>query len=288
MENIQHPVSWSKDVTGQFITINNCIIRYLTAGEGKPLLLVHTMRTQSDYFQKIIPELSKHYKVFAIDLPGHGGSGMPKNVDYTEQYFTGIVRKFIDTLNLNAVTLAGESFGATIVLTLAATDENKIIKKVFAFNPYDYGKKGGIIRSSKTAKIVFSAIQLPLIGSIVSHSETDNILKKIIYGGLNHKDSLSNELFAILAETRNHKGFPNAFKSISRNWRSWITARQLYPDIKVEVELVYSENDWSTGAERESNKKIIPQSNFNLLKDTGHFSCIDNPAEVLKIILSGK
>ncbi len=150
-------VYWSPDVKENFITIDNCPIRYLTTGSGEPIFLIHTMRTQSDYFQKIIPELSKHNSIYAIDLPGHGGSGMPKNIAYTEQYFLQIARKFMDTLNLNNVTIIGESFGAAIALTLAATDENKTIKKIFAFNPYDYGKKGGIIRSSKTARNVFSA-----------------------------------------------------------------------------------------------------------------------------------
>ncbi len=131
-------------------------------------------------------------------------------------------------------------------------------------------------------------IQLPLIGSIVSHSETDSILKKIIYGGLNHKDSLSTELLKALAATRKHDGFPNAFKSMSRNWRSWIAARELYYQINIPIVLVYSESDWSTEAERKANQKLIPQSNCYIMKNTGHFSCIDNPTEVLRIVLNNK
>ncbi|MEO6548638.1 MAG: alpha/beta hydrolase [Ferruginibacter sp.] len=276
----------TKGVKENFITVNNCLIRYLTAGTGDPLILIHTMRTQSDYFQKIIPELSSHYSIYAIDLPGHGRSGLPKRIAYTEQYFMQTVRRFMDTLHLNNVTVVGESFGATIALTLAASDENRTIRKVFAFNPYDYGKRGGIIRSSKTARNVFSLIQLPLIGTIVSQNETDGILRKIIYGGLNRKNNLSNELLATLAATRKRKGFPNAFKSMSRHWESWIAARDLYSQIKIPVALVYSESDWSTEVERKANQELIPQCNCYIMRNTGHFSCIDNPTEVLKIILS--
>lgn len=38
---------------GQLIEIDigdNCTLRYLKAGTGKPLILMHTIRTQLDYF----------------------------------------------------------------------------------------------------------------------------------------------------------------------------------------------------------------------------------------------
>ena len=43
---------------GQLLEINigaNCTLRYLKAGAGKPLILMHTIRTQLDYFQEVIP-----------------------------------------------------------------------------------------------------------------------------------------------------------------------------------------------------------------------------------------
>ncbi len=49
-------------------------IRYLKSGKGQPLVLIHTIRTQLDYFEYVIPELAKHFTVYALDLPGHGYS----------------------------------------------------------------------------------------------------------------------------------------------------------------------------------------------------------------------
>lgn len=269
----------------RFVQTLNHEIRYLTSGSGKPLLLLHTMRTQSDYFRKIIPHLSKYYNVYVPDLPGHGGSSVPTNVAYTEEFFRTATRDFITALNLKKITIAGESFGATVALTLAATDTSHVIENVVIFNPYDYGEKGGIRRSSPTAKRVFSAVQLPLIGWMVSHLESNSILKKILQGGLNDDKGLTDELLQKLGQTRKRSGFAYAFRSMARNWKSWIAARQWYSQIKVPVTLVYSENDWSTEEEREANKNLIPNCKFKLIEGTGHFSCIDNPAAVLKIIL---
>jgi pimeloyl-ACP methyl ester carboxylesterase len=54
----------------------NRSIRYLKAGNGDPLILLHTIRTQLDYFENVIPQLAKHHTVYAIDLPGHGYSSI--------------------------------------------------------------------------------------------------------------------------------------------------------------------------------------------------------------------
>lgn len=53
-------------------------LRYLKTGKGEPLLLLHTIRPQLDYFEKVIPALSKHFTVYALDLPGHGYSTITK------------------------------------------------------------------------------------------------------------------------------------------------------------------------------------------------------------------
>jgi len=59
-------------------------LRYYTAGTGPPLVLMHTVRTQLDYFQRVIPLLWDHYTVHALDLPGMGWSDIVPGVRYEE------------------------------------------------------------------------------------------------------------------------------------------------------------------------------------------------------------
>ena len=51
--------------------------RYIKTGKGPALVLLHTLRTQLDLFENVVPELSKHFTVFALDYPGHGYSDIP-------------------------------------------------------------------------------------------------------------------------------------------------------------------------------------------------------------------
>ena len=49
-------------------------LRYFTAGSGPVLVLIHTIRTQLDYFHRVIPQLWGSFTVYAVDLPGMGWS----------------------------------------------------------------------------------------------------------------------------------------------------------------------------------------------------------------------
>lgn len=56
---------------------------YLDTGEvfsGKTVLLVHGFGASSEYWRALYPELSKEYRLVAIDLLGYGYSEKPKDV----------------------------------------------------------------------------------------------------------------------------------------------------------------------------------------------------------------
>lgn len=108
-------------------------IRYLKAGHGEPLILLHTIRTQLDYFEAVIPQLAEHFTVYAIDLPGHGYASIDTQANYDEPYFRSAVIAFIEKLDLNNVTLVGESIGAVLALTVASQLSERV-------------KKGGLIQ----------------------------------------------------------------------------------------------------------------------------------------------
>ena len=83
-------------------------------GTGPLLLLLHTLRTQLDYFQRLIPKLTSHFTVYAIDLPGLGWSEISPGASYEEPAVRTAVVEFVEKLDLKDLTLAGESIGATL------------------------------------------------------------------------------------------------------------------------------------------------------------------------------
>jgi hypothetical protein len=48
-------------------------VRYLKAGSGPNLILLHTVRTQLDHFQLVIPKLEHAFTIYAIDFLAWAG-----------------------------------------------------------------------------------------------------------------------------------------------------------------------------------------------------------------------
>src|SRR3989344_8879229 len=71
------------------------------AGAGKPLVLIHGGNIGWGQWYPNIPELSKHFKIYAIDMPGAGRSS---KLDYAklsfEKDYFEILSKFLQKLNL--------------------------------------------------------------------------------------------------------------------------------------------------------------------------------------------
>src|SRR5436190_23185821 len=101
-------------------------LRNKKLGNGPPLVLLHTIRTQLEYFRDLAPLLAEKYTVYAVDLPGHGHSPITPAAPFDEPYMRSGVVGFLETLDLRDVTLVGESIGAVLALTTAAEVPDRI------------------------------------------------------------------------------------------------------------------------------------------------------------------
>src|SRR5262245_50008232 len=133
-------------------------LRYLTAGTGPVLVLLHTVRTQLDYFQRVIPLLSDSFTVYAVDLPGMGWSDVAPGATYEEPDLRGAVVEFVTALDLHEVTLAGESLGAALSLS-ASIDLKDRVSRIVAFNSYDY--PSGLERGNWFARFIITSVRTP-------------------------------------------------------------------------------------------------------------------------------
>ena len=266
--------------------IRGCEVRYLRAGVGTPIVLLHTLRTQLEYFLPLLSELdTRRVEVVVPDLPGHGHSTAPR-VEYTADYFTDAVGEFLAACELRNAVVVGESIGASIALGLAAR-RNPRVARVVALNPYDYGRWGGIRRSSVLANVLFTAMLWPGIGSIVARAGPKGALRRVMEGGLHNPGHLSPGLLDELHRCGSLPGHGRAFRSLCLHWHSWIAARAQYPAILVPVTVAYAQHDWSRPEERAANLAAIPGARSASLGDCGHFSSLEKPQDVARLINEG-
>ena len=243
-------------------------LRYFRAGTGTPVVLLHTLRTQLEYFEPLIRHLDlAKIEVFAVDLPGHGESSAPP-VDYTAGYFTDEVEGFLETCDITAAIVAGDSIGASIGLLLAAR-RNPRVGGVVAVNTYDYGRWGGVRRNSLLANVLFTTLLVPGIGRRSAYRDgvadpACDAERPPRSGQAATRPGRSNASMWLTSGAP--AGLPLAVARVA----DWIDAREQYPAIEIPVTLAYGDGDWARPDEREANARVIPGARAVTIKDAGH------------------
>ena len=108
-------------------------IRYVEAGKGTPIVLVHgfTRNIETNWVETgVLSALAKRHRVIAVDLRGHGKSGKPHDPKAYEADVHLDVVKLMDHLDIPRAHLVGYSAGCSVVGRLAVTHPERAISIV--------------------------------------------------------------------------------------------------------------------------------------------------------------
>jgi pimeloyl-ACP methyl ester carboxylesterase len=95
-------------------------MRYLRAGSGRALILVHGLLGYSFSWRFTIPALASHATIFAIDNLGAGLSIAPDRIDATMRATAERLLQFVDAVGITDFDLLGTSHGGAVAMMAAA------------------------------------------------------------------------------------------------------------------------------------------------------------------------
>ncbi len=94
-------------------------IRYECRGKGEPaLIFIHGWCCDRSYWREQLPYFARKHRVVAIDLAGHGESGLNR-IAWTMDAFGEDVAAVVAKLGVKQVVLIGHSMGGTVILKAA-------------------------------------------------------------------------------------------------------------------------------------------------------------------------
>ncbi len=100
-------------MTEKFADANGIKICYSDHGDGFPIILIHGIGAKKETWIAQIGDLSKKYRVIAIDVRGTGKSDRPK-VLYTMEMIADDIKGLMDHLKIEKAHIAGRSMGGMI------------------------------------------------------------------------------------------------------------------------------------------------------------------------------
>ncbi len=240
------------------ISLMNLHINFSVSGEGENVVLLHGWGAGIDLYKGLIGELAKHYRVYALDMPGAGKSDEPPCAWSVDNY-VDLVSAFLTEMGIKKAHFIGHSFGGRVIIKYMNRSEKpvEVDKIVFidaaGIKPKRKLKTRVKVASYKVAKVIFSN---PVM-SFLYPDYLENMRRK---NGSADYNSATPVMRATLVRVVNED------------------LKGLLSGIDRPTLLIWGENDPTTPlSDAKEMERLIPDAGLVVAKGAGHFSYLEQP-----------
>jgi pimeloyl-ACP methyl ester carboxylesterase len=279
---------YSKPKYGEdrFAVVQNHNIHYVETGRGEPVLLIPGAWSTYRFWNRVIPFLSKHYRILALDYLGAGDSDKPRSgFDYTVEEQADLIARMIEKLQIPQIHIIGTSYGGGIALNLAARHPDRVAKIVSI-------EGNGMKHKKVPYRPMEDLLKWPLVGEVPISVTRSGLLDRIIAKGVMGRawrplgDQEREEIVEIISQTN---------KTASRvSWyrisRTHVTSKGFAEEakaIRVPILYLYGENSGyreMAEANAEFLKTHLPHVEVFSFRDGIHNLELQKPEEVANLI----
>lgn len=128
----------TKGVEECWMEIGGARMRYLRAGSGPPLILLHGLLAYSFSWRFTLPALAPYATIYALDLLGAGFSDRPQGLDHSMRGTALRVLNFAANLGLSSFDLLGTSRGGAVAMCADAESlggEGPLVRRLILVCP---------------------------------------------------------------------------------------------------------------------------------------------------------
>jgi pimeloyl-ACP methyl ester carboxylesterase len=162
-------------------------LAYSVAGEGEPLLLVHGVYAgaSSFEFRKNFQELSKSFRVYALDLLGCGMSEK-RSRRYEPEDVASQVEDFVREEIRDSAHLVASSLSAALLLP-AVVRSPRLFQKLVLICPTGYGTLDR--PSGRLGDVIYGLLLAPVLGNILYHAMVSKWGLRYYLGSMAYHDA---------------------------------------------------------------------------------------------------
>jgi pimeloyl-ACP methyl ester carboxylesterase len=270
-------------ITVRRVTIaSGLTLRVLEAGpaSGSVVLLVHGWGVTAYLWRhNILPLAAAGYRVYAIDLPGHGLSDAPSEPgSYTVQRFTRSVLELLDALGVRRAAVCAQSMGGKIAVQ-AALDAPARIRRLTLFGPVGFG----LIPPWQSLSPMLPTLPGEWLSKLIPR-EVVAFVQHRVYGKLGF--FTQRDVDEYWAPTQFPAAVRAAFQMLQEfHWGLWdeATLRRL----QTPTHVVFGTRD-RTVRPREAKRlaAVLPQGKLTWIEDGGHVVMEEVPERVNALLLA--
>jgi pimeloyl-ACP methyl ester carboxylesterase len=270
----------------------------LEDGDGPPLLLVHGGLGQACDWAPIIAQLSRDFRVYAPDRPGHGLADPFHFSNFPEEvlpHAVSFLKEMLDVLGLERPAIVGCSMGGGWAVEFGLRQPNRVSHVVLAGAPI--GAIERLPREFFEMREFYRLLQRPVIGGLIRYMMSKPSSRERARKGMAflvaHPERLSDEMLDIgtFNIIRNGRGFRDALEDLRPE--DEVPAQLLFAErwceLRVPTTFLWGEKDPFGSPELGRQvSSMAPNGRFALLPDAGHLPWLDEPelvaSEIVKAV----
>jgi pimeloyl-ACP methyl ester carboxylesterase len=266
------------------VEVDGLPIRYLVAGEGPPLVLLHGAGDNTLDWQWVMPDLAATHRVYAPDLPGSPDSARPA-ADYSPAFFERFVAGFLDALEIGPATFVGNSFGGLIALRLALSEPSRVTALV----PVDSAGLGRAVNPAFTTVNVpgLSEAMIPFWRTPVGAYQRAWGRTVLLFA--QPPGTVPREWLAEQCRLALSPGYLEAHMTVLRAVVSPLGQREVLVDklshLKMPTLVVWGARDrvFPESQAREA-VALLPEGSLSLIPDCGHMPHVECPGRFVSVL----
>jgi len=275
-------IDWNPSLVPQTVEIKNHTIFYIVKGEGEPLILIHGYGAGMWVWERQIDILSRFYRVYALDLIGHGFSDRPK-MDYKPETYIQFLKDFMDRLRIEKANLIGNSMGGGIAWAMAIFFPERVNRLILIdtvpSNVFNQVRNDSF-------KTLIAIKDIPLLPYLVISGRNKNSIKQILRECIYDTQLITPELLDRQYQLSKMKGMTWVLYSTLKNADEAKKLKDSLSQVHHPTLLIWGERDLvfppSVGKDLH---RAIKGSKFQTIKGSGHIPMWENPEEVNQTIL---
>ena len=252
-----------------FINIENTRVRYVEAGAGPVVVLIHGNAGSVDDFDfKSLGLLCRGHRVIAVDRPGHGKSERPSDADAKLQFQTRLLHETLSHLGVTRPVLVGHSWGGSLALAYAVEYPLEL-SAIVLLAPAAYSDGG-------PDEFMRAVIKTPIVGDVsLTVGRTilgEHLLKKELQKAF-YPDSVPEEYLRQASSSwLRHKQVRAILEDEYSLDKDLEKVSRHYSEISIPVVIVTGDHDKVVSAKHNAYrlKTTILHSRLIELKNTGH------------------
>jgi pimeloyl-ACP methyl ester carboxylesterase len=281
---------------GEFITVNDRKLFVIDTSSffstedqvpSKTMVVLHGYPTSSYDYYKVLPELSKHYRVIIHDHLGFGFSDKPLDYSYSLLDQADLALQLWQLLGVKKVHLLAHDYGTSVATEIIARNNNNEltieIENLTLCN-------GSMHIELSQLRTIQKLLKNKWLGKYVAKLTTYAIFSKNLRNVYFDKTKVSNnelkDIWMQLEYNEGRKVIHKLSQYINERytyWNRWIGALK---ETNLQTNIVWAKNDpVAVPAIARLIATEISNNKLFWIENTGHFPMLENPDEWLNCIL---